>query len=205
MSDPAETGQQAAASLPEAAAVGLLNHLLRRESWATARLRPFAGKTVRISGGPFGASFTILDSGEVAQAAAGNADAELFLSAAGLLAWLSSGETRHDIARIAGDHDLGVAVGKVLGQLRWDVEEDLSRIFGDTAAHRMAAAGNRLFAWQKDAAKRLARSFAEYWTEEQPLLAKPGSVRRFMGEVDEARDAAERLEKRIARLEQKNP
>lgn len=204
MTEPAEPDKQVAPSLPETAAVGLLNHILRRESWATARLRPLVGKTVRVGGGPLGISFTIRENGEVALPAAGTAiDAELVLTAGGLLAWLSSGDTRHDIARIEGDHDLGMEVGKVLGQLRWDVEEDLSRIFGDVAAHRMVAAGNRLFAWQKDAASRLARSLAEYWTEEQPLLAKPLAVRRFIREVDDARDVAERLEKRIERLEHK--
>jgi ubiquinone biosynthesis protein UbiJ len=201
MTEPAEPDKQAAPSLPETAAIGLLNHILRRESWATARLRPFAGRTVRLAGGPLGISFTIQENGEVAQATGATIDAELVLTTGGLLAWLSSGETRHDIARIEGDHDLGMEVGKVLGQLRWDVEEDLSRVFGDVAAHRMVAAGNRLLSWQRDAALSLVRSLAEYWTEEQPLLAKPLAVRRFMHEVDDMRDAVERLEKRIWILE----
>ena len=193
-----------AASLPEAAAVGALNHVLRQQSWATARLRRFAGKTVRVGGGPLGVRFTIQENGEVTVAAPETAvDAGLEISAGGLLAWLSSRELNPNIARLEGDSAVAMEVGKVLGQLRWDAEEDLSRIFGDVAAHRLATTAASLLAWQKEAAWNLARNFSEYWTEEQPLLAKPRAVRRFLQEVDEARDGAERLEKRIERLEQK--
>nr|MCU0803913.1 sterol-binding protein [Burkholderiales bacterium] len=60
--------------------------------------------------------------------------------------------------------------------------------------------GRAFAAWQRDAGERLARNFAEYFTEENPLLARPAEVRRFGEDVDALRDDVERLEKRIARL-----
>src|SRR2546430_11066708 len=40
--------------------------------------------------------------------------------------------------------------------LIWDFEEDLSRVFGDVVAHRLASGGKAVAAWQRDAALRLA-------------------------------------------------
>ena len=45
-----------------------------------------------------------------------------------------------------------------------------------------------------------ARSFAEYWTEEQPLIAGARDLEEFNRAVDQLRDDAARLEKRIERL-----
>ncbi|MNC94507.1 hypothetical protein D3C83_113790 [compost metagenome] len=46
----------------------------------------------------------------------------------------------------------------------------------------------------------LARSFAEYWTEEQPLIARAQDVEHFNRNVDQLRDDLARLEKRIESL-----
>ena len=45
------------------------------------------------------------------------------------------------------------------------------------------------------------RSFAEYWTEEQPLIAGARDIEAFNRAVDQLRDDAARLEKRIERFE----
>jgi ubiquinone biosynthesis protein UbiJ len=87
--------------------------------------------------------------------------------------------------------------------LRWDVEEDLSRVFGDVLAQRMVAGGRRLTAWNKEAAGKLAQNLAEYWIEEQPLLARPAAVRQFLNDADQLRDDLARLEKRIEALTKK--
>ncbi len=85
--------------------------------------------------------------------------------------------------------------------LDWDVEEDLSRVVGDVAAHRMVGAAREAASWGREASLRLAQGAAEYWTEEAPLIASRVKVESFVREVAELRDAAERLEKRIERLE----
>jgi len=183
-----------------------LNHLLRTQSWARARLGRFAGKTVRLRIFPLDAVLAVGEGGDFAAAAEGStADAELSLSPFGLARWLAGGAVGLHLVRIGGDSALAQEVGAVLGQLRWDVEEDLSRVFGDIAAHQMVRTGRALLQWQRRAIEGLGRQFAEYWTEEQPLLARPDEVRRFLAEVDEARDAAERLEKRLERLEALSP
>ncbi len=84
--------------------------------------------------------------------------------------------------------------------LRWDIEEDLSRVFGDVLAHRMVEQGRLFAAWNREAAEKLAQNLAEYWIEEQPLLAPAAPVRQFLSDVDQLRDDLARLEKRIGAL-----
>jgi len=79
------------------------------------------------------------------------------------------------------------------------VEEDLSRVVGDIAAHRMAQAGRRRRV-PKRAAVSMAENVAEYLTEEKAVLVTPLQAAEFVREVDELRDAVERLDKRIERL-----
>jgi ubiquinone biosynthesis protein UbiJ len=48
--------------------------------------------------------------------------------------------------KIDGDVQLAAELGWLADNLRWDIEEDLSRIVGDVPAHAMAGAGQRLLA-----------------------------------------------------------
>ena len=70
-------------------------------------------------------------------------------------------------------------------------------------AHRMVEQGRRFAAWNREAAEKLAQNLAEYWIEEQPLLARPGDVRQFLTDVDQLRDDLARIEKRIGTLTKK--
>jgi len=101
---------------------------------------------------------------------------------------------------IEGGADLAAAVQYLFRHLRWDIEEDLSGVVGDVLAHRMVEQGRRFAAWNREAAEKLAQNLAEYWTEEQPLLARPADVRQFLTGVDQLRDDLARIEKKIEAL-----
>src|ERR1019366_9853934 len=102
--------------------------------------------------------------------------------------------------RVSGDIAFAREILFVAQNLRWDIEADLSRVFGDIAAHRMAQAGSNLKRWKHQAADSFARSAVAYWTEEQPLIAARHDVERFVREVDVLRDDVARIEKRIEQL-----
>jgi len=179
-----------------------LNHVLRGETWALRRLQPFAGRTVRFLVPPFDFSFTLQESGEVRAAAPGTVpDAAFRLALPVALRVLAHDEAARREVEITGDPELAQAVDFVATHLRWDAEEDLARVFGDVAAHRLAAAGREVIAWQARAAQSVGRNLGRYWTEESGLLARRHDVHAFMDEVDRLRDDAERIEKRIERLE----
>ena len=180
---------------PSAAA---LNHLLRSASWARARLQPFAGRIVRFELAPFTAAFTIRDTGEVADTSADAvADASFALTPGIALSMLSGDANAWQKVAVSGDGALVREVLFIAQNLRWDVEEDLSRVFGDIIAHRMVAAASELRSWQRDTARNFGQGFAAYWTDEQPLIASRHDVERFVREVDTLRDDVARFEKRL--------
>jgi ubiquinone biosynthesis protein UbiJ len=183
-------------------AVAVINHLVRDAGWAHERLRPFAGRSVRFEIAPASVSLAVEADGRLVPAAAGIEPAAVIrLSAPTLfrLVWLHDESAQREV-RIEGDAALASAFTGVLSGLRWDVEEDLSRVVGDVAAHRLAQAGSALFAWQVKTASNLAQALAEYWTEEQPIIASRQAVSEFIQVVDALRDDVDRLEKRIERL-----
>jgi ubiquinone biosynthesis protein UbiJ len=101
---------------------------------------------------------------------------------------------------VAGDERLAAAVMTLLRHLRWDAEEDLSKLLGDVAAHRLVGLARGLAAWQADAARRLAGTLADYAVEEKRLLVSKADFETFASDVSRLRDAVERLEKRARRL-----
>jgi ubiquinone biosynthesis protein UbiJ len=103
-------------------------------------------------------------------------------------------------ARIEGSAEFAEALGFVIRNLRWDAEEDLSRIVGDIAAHRIVKGTSDVAAWQRQVAQNFAANLAEYFTEEQALIARQADIASFAGEIDRLRDDVARLEKRLQRL-----
>ena len=181
-----------------------LNHLLRQNSWASEQLRPFAGKSVRISIPPFSSALLIEPWGEFSSAIdPAGVDAEITLSPGAALRALFYPDTATSAASLEGDTELGAAVGKILRQLHWDAEADVSRIIGDIPAHELSKAGAHVRQEIGRQALALAGMFSEYWLEEQPQIAKRRHLEQFAREVDALRDDAERLAKRLERLEQK--
>ena len=183
------------------ALVAFVNHLLRSAGWAREELRRYSGRTVRFETFPFALSLTVLDTGEVALAEATATPAVTARLTPGLMLRLAA---RDDAAwqdvEISGDTDFAQAIHHVARNLRWDVEEDLSRVFGDVTAHRMAETGRTFNRWGAQALENTGRAFAEYWTEEQPLIAGRRDLDEFNRAVDALRDDVARLEKRIENL-----
>ena len=182
-----------------------LNHLLEAEAWARDKLKPYAGQCVEFRSPPLPAlRLDILDTGLLGSAAEDAATNLVVTIGAGALPAFLRGEDAllREIG-IEGNADLAGTVQYLFRHLRWDVAEDLSKLFGDALAERMVTEGRRFAAWNRETTERLAQNFAEYWTEEQPLLARPAEVRRFLADADQLRDDLARLEKRVDILTRK--
>jgi ubiquinone biosynthesis protein UbiJ len=179
-----------------------LNHLLAAEPWARERLAPFAGETIELGSPPFPAvRLTIAPDGLVAAAAPGAEPSLRVVLKPQAMAALARGEEHFLRAiEVDGDPRLADAVMALARHLRWDFEEDLSRVLGDVAAHRLAGAGRDFLAWQADSAQRLAESVADYLTEEKKLLIQRDELDALADSVARLRDGVERLEQRIRRL-----
>jgi ubiquinone biosynthesis protein UbiJ len=186
----------------ERGALAGLNHLLTQQPWAAERLRPFAGQAVEFRCPPFpDLRVRITDNGLLDRTQTDAASTLVVKLTAGALPFLlARDETARRQVEIEGSADLASTVDYLFRNLTWDVEEDLSRVFGDIVAHRLASGGRAFAAWQREAVLRLAENLVEYWTEEQPLLARPADVENFCRNVDTLRDDVARLEKRIEHL-----
>ena len=179
-----------------------LNHLLGAEAWAREKLKPYAGQCVEFRNPPLPAlRLDILDTGLVRSAAADAVpNLVVTVGASALPAFLRGEDALMREIGIEGNADLAGSVQYLFRHLRWDLAEDLSKVFGDVLAQRMVKEGKRFATWNREAAEKLAQNFAEYWIEEQPLLARPAEVRQFLTDADQLRDDLARLEKRIAAL-----
>lgn len=178
-----------------------VNHLLGQAAWARQKLAPFAGHAARIKMPPFEAAFLIGADGFIsAPAEEAELEVSIWLPAATPLLALQGKDVVMRAARIEGSAEFAEALGFVIRNLRWDAEEDLSKIVGDIAAHRIVAGSREFVAWQQQAAQNFAANLAEYFTEEQPLIARQADILEFSASIDRLRDDVARLEKRIQRL-----
>jgi ubiquinone biosynthesis protein UbiJ len=184
-----------------AAACRFANHVLASADWAREKLAAHAGKVAQFEVPPAQFALLVGADGLVQPADAAAVPAvTISFDRSALLETLADRERAWRKARIEGDTAFASAISQVAANLQWDVEEDLSRVFGDIAAHRMAQAGKAATAWPRQAARSVAANAAEYLTEEAQLLVTPLQAAEFVREVDELRDAVERLDKRIERL-----
>jgi ubiquinone biosynthesis protein UbiJ len=184
-----------------AAASRIANHLLEPAEWAREKLAPHAGKAARFEFPPGQVTLQVAADGRVGPADTDAPPAVVIrFRPETMLRTLADREQAWRSASIEGDSAFAADISHVATHLGWDVEEDLSKVFGDIAAHRMAQAGRTAAGWPGQAARSLAQNTAEYLTEEAKLLASPLQVTEFVRDVDELRDAAERLEKRIEQL-----
>jgi len=192
------------ASASASLAAGAINRLTAATPLARERLMRFAGKTAVFRVGPLPVALTVQTTGEVLPAAEGAAgDLEVRLSPFLLPRLAAHDEAAYRDVETTGDVEFAGEVAFLAKHLKWDVEEDLSKVVGDAAANRMVTAARGAAAWGKDASERMAAGAAEYFTEEDPLIASRVKVEDFVAGVSELRDAVERLEKRIEIIEKR--
>lgn len=183
---------------PSAAAI---NHLLQQNRWAAERLLRFAGKTVRFDIAPFSIGYTILPDGLLTGAATdASTDAVCRFSPFLLPRLALHDEKAHAEVQTEGDPALLTEIFFLSRNLDWDVADDLSTLTGDILAERLVRGLRLTGAEVRNTAEKLTQAAAEYWTEERPLLARPGDLANFIAEVDRLRDDLARLQQRVRQL-----
>jgi len=178
-----------------------LNHLLSQSGWAQQRLAKYAGKTARFSIAPFSFTYTVLADGTVCLSENETlVDATCNIPPSLLPRLALQDEAAFSQIETSGDTSLLAEILFLSKYLHWDAAEDLSHITGDIVAERLiqlvATGQNQIH----QSALGLTQAFAEYWTEERPLVAKSTHINSFVQQVDALRDDVARLEHRINRL-----
>ena len=198
-----------------------INHVLAGEPWASSELAKHAGKAIALEM-PFGRFAVQINKNGLLEAArhseaSQNPDGEalspvrtalvLTISSQALSTLLtSSGSIRENAFKsvtIAGDADLAQLLGRLAGQLRWEYEEDLSKLIGDAPAHFAVAQGKKIVSAGKAAGRDLLENTVEYLSEEKKILLNQRDFAIHKNQLMELRDSVERLDKRIALLQQR--
>jgi len=180
-----------------------VNHLLAQEDWACAKLAPHAGKTARFDAGFGQLDLTVEANGFLALAQGGVEPAvTIKVKAADIPLIAQDMNKAFSYVKIEGDADFANSISQVSQGLHWDAEDDLAKLFGDVAAVRMVTGAKAAAAAARDGHKRLSENLAEYLTEEKPVLMRPPAVADFAADVARLRDDVERMQKRVAKLEQ---
>ena len=102
---------------------------------------------------------------------------------------------------IEGDAEFAQVLGQLVREVRWDAEDDLARVLGDIAAHRLMRGARAFRAYALDAAQRMAETTSAFLIDEDPTLASRPLLDAWAGDVAALRDDCARLEKRLERLE----
>jgi ubiquinone biosynthesis protein UbiJ len=103
--------------------------------------------------------------------------------------------------QIRGDAEIANLYRDLLVAARPDLEEELSRWIGDLPARRLAQAAKGLGEWARRARRTAGENIAEYLQEESRDLINRPEAEEFLRGVDEVREAADRIEARLNKLE----
>jgi ubiquinone biosynthesis protein UbiJ len=186
----------------EPALLAGLNHLLNQAGWARSRLVPFAGKLAVFEIPPFHLSLAVGNEGffEPVATSASAPDVMIRLPAETPLLLVQGLDRAMAAARVEGNAEFATELSFVLRNLRWDVEEDLSRVIGDIAARRVTQGVQQFAGWQRQAAGNLAGNLREYLVYENPLLVQGVESAQFRIEVSQFIASLDAIERRINRL-----
>jgi len=193
----------------------VLNHLILQEAWAHRLLSLHEGKVVllqlpvgdlmlQINGGYF-SYYQVTNEG----LATDQNDTKTLIqpsvtfkvSQEAVWGYLSGGKTaalKH--VKIAGDVDFASDLNRLVTDLHWEVEEDLSRLFGDAVATRITKQSKTMIAQGQAAITDLQTGIKGYLVNEKNILVDQSTFVELKSELRILRDDVERSEKRIERL-----
>ncbi len=183
-----------------------LQHLTNQNEWSRAHLIGFAGKVVAFDFVLLKVNLIILEDGSLAMAGeslsnqSATPEASIYLPPSLMLRLLANDEAAKMHIKIDGDAHLATEFSKVLQNMRWDIEEDLSQFVGDIGAYKMGELSKKTFAEMRQQSKNAAEMLSEFWQEEKPILAKKRHLEQFNTKVDRLKSDVARFEKRLAKL-----
>ena len=104
---------------------------------------------------------------------------------------------------IEGNAEVAQTFSELLKNARPDLEEELSRVIGDVAAHQAGNIARSALAFGRRAADTFAQNVAEFLQEESRDLPTRTEADEFLAGVDKLRDDVDRVAARIKLLEQR--
>ncbi len=193
------------------AAERLLNRNLPRSPRARELCAGLAGRRVALSIDGFALRFVLGSDGERLTLARERSDAPGALAAdaefrgtpLNLMALAgpdAEGVIRRGDVRVDGDAEAAQQFRELVRQLRPDLEEEMSQLLGDAAAHRLGRVSAGVLALGRRLASTGTRNAAEYLAHERADLVPRAEADAFFADVDRMREGVDRLAARVALL-----
>lgn len=188
-------------------AASLLNRNIRQVTPARELCAELDGTVaaIRVKNTGLAMYFTIhADSVELSGESSGDPDVCIsgsLLTLARLAGSADATAIRAGSIELIGDVYKAQAFQKLLGYAKPDIEEELSAIIGDTAAHGLGELARGFGRWARDARSTMEDNLREYLQEESRDLPSRYETERFAEQVQALRDDVERLAARIDRLQ----
>lgn len=181
----------------------VLNRNIAASAAAQALCRRLTGQqlAIRFSGTPIGIFFRSDGERMTLETSSGQA-ASATLTGTPLSLLQLAGATpeaalRSGAVHIEGDAEVAQTFSELLKQTRPDLEEELSRVVGDVAAHQIGNVARSALAFGRRTADTFAQNVAEYLQEEGRDLPTRVEADEFVAGVDKLREDTDRLEARL--------
>ena len=182
-----------------------LNRGIESSSTARAALDRVAGRTlvVEMLDTRLSITLTAVENRVLLNGAASEkCDARIKGTLFSLLSMLLGHEGEKRVGRIVieGDAEVAQRFRDLLKLAAPDLEEEMAHRFGDVAAHQIGRVSRTAVDWGRKAVARFGENLSEYLQEENRTVATRTEVEEFTTEVDELREAADRLHARMGKL-----
>jgi ubiquinone biosynthesis accessory factor UbiJ len=182
-----------------------INHLIEQEKWAYDLLLHHDGKIVSIDL-PIGQYRILIQEGLLKEASTVESPSSVTLqiSQEAIWAFVREGKSAAmKYIRISGDVDLAADLNRLFAELKWEAEEDLSKIIGDAASRRLVLETKKVFNQANQAMQDLKIGVRDYFVHEKSVLVGTNHLRDFKSELRVVRDQLDRAEKRLSMIEQR--
>ena len=184
----------------DSVAVKLINRVLADYPLARDQLSAHAGKIIDAQVGPLACRVRVATEGGVEIVGEGcNApvDASFRVALALLPRLAQKDESAFREVVFTGDSEFVALLSTLAREVEWDIEEDLSKLVGDIAAHRIVDTAKQARAWRRDAGLRFTENVAEYLTEEKRAFITSTDLESFSRDNEMLRDELARLDARL--------
>jgi ubiquinone biosynthesis protein UbiJ len=112
--------------------------------------------------------------------------------------WLGrEGEQKVGRVIVDGDAETAQQFRDLLKLAAPDLEEELARRLGDVPAHQIGRTARSAFDWGRKAIATFGQNMAEYLQEENRTVVPKVEIDEFTAEVDQLREAVDRLDARL--------
>jgi ubiquinone biosynthesis protein UbiJ len=180
-----------------------INHLIEQERWAHELLLPREGQSISIAL-PIGDFQIAIQEGIFVNEGNTNlSSVNLVITQEAIWTFLKEGKSgAMKFVKISGDIDFAADLNRLAVDLKWEVEEDLSKLVGDAPARRVVLESKKMFHQTQLAINDLKGGVRDYLVYEKNILVDSQQMNDFKSELRLLRDQLDRAEKKVNQLEQ---